>query len=153
MSRRDQIRMTPEEIDAFLDEARTLQVASSNGDGSIHLVPMWFAVVDGKVAFWTYGKSQKIVNLRRDPRITVMVEGGDVYERLRGVTITGKATIVEDRDAVQRCGERVYEKYWGPITDDVVRDGVAQMGAKRVVVVVEPEKIVSWDHSKLGGAY
>lgn len=153
MSRRDQIRMTPEEIDAFLQEARTLQVASSNGDGSIHLVPMWFAVVDGNVAFWTYGKSQKIVNLRRDPRITVMVEGGDVYEQLCGVTITGKATIVEDRGSVQRCGERVYEKYWGPITDDVVRDGVAQMGAKRVAVVVAPEKVVSWDHSKLGGTY
>src|SRR5690348_10894456 len=69
--RRDQIRMTPEEIDAYLDEQKTLQVASIDRDGTPHLVAMWFARWDGKLAFWTYGKSQKVLNVQRDPRITV----------------------------------------------------------------------------------
>ncbi|MGH9012847.1 MAG: pyridoxamine 5'-phosphate oxidase family protein [Acidimicrobiia bacterium] len=153
MSRRDQIRMTDEEAQAFLEAGRDLQVASINPDGTPHLVTMWYAVLDGEPAFWTYAKSQKIVNLRRDPRLTVLVATGERYEELRGVSIAGRAELVDDRDAVQRYGETVYQRYWGPIDDDAVREGVRAMGAKRVVVVVKPEKIVSWDHSKLGGVY
>ncbi|MCZ7528006.1 MAG: TIGR03618 family F420-dependent PPOX class oxidoreductase [Acidimicrobiia bacterium] len=153
MSRRDQIRMTDDEVHAFLEEGRTLQVASINADGTPHLIAMWYVVLDGEIAFWTYGKSQKVVNLRRDPRITVMVEAGDRYEELRGVTVAGRAEIVDDRDAVLALGERVYERYWGPVTDDAVREGVRTMSAKRVVVVVKPERVVSWDHRKLGGTY
>ena len=145
--------MTDEEIQAFLEAGRDLQVASLNADGTIHLVTMWYAVRDGEVAFWTYAKSQKIVNLRRDPRITVLVATGDKYEELKGVSISGHAELVEDRDEVVRYGEAVYERYWGPLDNDAVREGVRTMGAKRVVVVVKPEKIVSWDHSKLGGNY
>lgn len=153
MSRRDQIRMTPEEIAAFLDEVRTLQVASINADGTPHLVAMWFARHGDDLAFWTYGKSQKVVNLRRDPRLTVMAERGEKYEELQGVSITGTARLIDDLDEVLRFGEAVYERYWGPITDDAVREGVRMMGAKRVLVVVQPEKVVSWDHAKLGGGY
>jgi PPOX class probable F420-dependent enzyme len=145
--------MTDEEAQAFLEAGRDLQVASINPDGTPHLVTMWYAVLDGEPAFWTYAKSQKIVNLRRDPRLTVLVATGERYEELRGVSIAGRAELVDDRDAVQRYGETVYQRYWGPIDDDAVREGVRAMGAKRVVVVVKPEKIVSWDHSKLGGAY
>jgi PPOX class probable F420-dependent enzyme len=153
MSRRDQIKMTDEEVDAFLEAGRDLQVASINPDGTPHLVTMWYALVDGAVAFWTYGKSQKIVNLRRDPRLTVLVATGDKYEELKGVSIGGRAELVDARDEVIRYGEAVYERYWGPIDNDAVREGVRAMGAKRVVVVVKPEKVVTWDHSKLGGAY
>jgi PPOX class probable F420-dependent enzyme len=153
MSRRDQIRMTDEETAAFLEAGRDLQVASINADGTPHLVTMWYALLDGEPTFWTYAKSQKIVNLRRDPRLTVLVSTGERYEELRGVSIAGRAELVVDRDQVQRYGETVYERYWGPIDDDAVREGVRAMGAKRVVVVVKPEKIVSWDHSKLGGVY
>lgn len=145
--------MTDEEIEAFLEAGRDLQVASINADGTPHLVTMWYAVHDGEVAFWTYAKSQKIVNLRRDPRITVLVATGDKYEELKGVSISGRAELVEDRDEVVRYGEAVYERYWGPLDNDAVREGVRTMGAKRVVVVVKSEKIVSWDHSKLGGNY
>jgi PPOX class probable F420-dependent enzyme len=145
--------MNDEEIEAFLEAGRDLQVASINADGTPHLVTMWYAVRDGEVAFWTYGKSQKIVNLRRDPRLTVLVATGEKYEELKGVSIAGRAELVEDRDQVVSYGEAVYERYWGPLDNDAVREGVRAMGAKRVVVAVKPEKIVSWDHSKLGGTY
>jgi PPOX class probable F420-dependent enzyme len=145
--------MTDAEIEAFLEAGRDLQVASINADGTPHLVTMWYAVRDGKVEFWTYAKSQKIVNLRRDPRITVLVATGDKYEELKGVSISGRAELVEDRDEVVRYGEVVYERYWGPLDNEAVREGVRTMGSKRVVVVVKPEKIVTWDHSKLGGTY
>jgi len=153
VSRRDQISMTDEEVQAFLEAGRDLQVASINADGTPHLVTMWYAVHDGNVAFWTYAKSQKIVNLRRDPRLTVLVATGETYEELKGASITGRAELVEERDEVVRYGEAVYERYWGPLDNDAVREGVRTMGAKRVVVVVKPEKVVSWDHSKLAGAY
>src|SRR6476659_4049083 len=152
-SRRDQIMMASDEIAAFLDEQRTLQVASINSDGTPHLVAMWYARHGGEITFWTYAKSQKVVNLRRDPRLTVMVESGAKYEELKGVTIYGTARIIEDLDEVFAFGDNVYERYWGPIDNDMVREGVRAMGRKRVVIVVEPEKTVSWDHSKLGGTY
>jgi PPOX class probable F420-dependent enzyme len=151
--RRDQITMTPDEIEAFLEAERTLQVASINGDGTPHLVAMWYARHAGELAFWTYAKSQKVVNLRRDPRLTVMVESGTKYEELKGVTIYGTARIVEDLDEVFAFGDVVYERYWGPIDSDLIREGVRAMGRKRVLILVEPTKVVSWDHSKLGGAY
>ena len=152
MSQRDRIRMSDDEIESFLSSERKLQVASVNADGTPHLVTMWYAMQDGEIAFWTYGKSQKIMNLRRDPRLTVLVATGEVYEQLKGVSIQGQAEIVDDPDDVLRYGEAVYERYWGPL-NDTVREGVQAMGAKRVVIVVKPEKILSWDHSKLGGAY
>ena len=153
MSRRDQILMTPDEMRAFLDAGRDLQVASINADGTPHLVTMWYLRDGEDLLFWTYGKSQKVVNVRRDPRVTVLVATGDVYEQLRGVSINGTATVIDDLDAVLDFGLKVYEKYWGAIDDDLVRDGVKAMGAKRVVVRVSPTKTTSWDHSKLAGVY
>ncbi len=152
VGRRDAIKMSDDEIGAFLEAGRDLQVASINADGTPHLVTMWYAMQDGEIAFWTYGKSQKIINLRRDPRLTVLVATGEVYEQLKGVSIQGQAEIVDDPDDVLRYGEAVYERYWGPL-NDTVREGVRAMGAKRVVIVVKPDKILSWDHSKLGGSY
>jgi PPOX class probable F420-dependent enzyme len=152
VSRRDAIKMSDDEIKAFLDAGRDLQVASINADGTPHLVTMWYGMLDGEVAFWTYAKSQKVMNLRRDPRLSVLVATGEVYEQLKGVSIVGRGEIVDDPDKVLRYGELVYERYWGPL-DDTVREGVRAMGSKRVVILVKPEKILSWDHSKLGGTY
>jgi PPOX class probable F420-dependent enzyme len=151
-SRRDAIKMTDDEIRAFLEAGRDLQVASINADGTPHLVTMWYRMLDGEIVFWTYAKSQKVMNLRRDPRLTVLVATGDRYEQLKGVSIVGRADIVDDPDELVRYGEAVYERYWGPL-DDSVREGVRAMGSKRVVIRVKPEKIVSWDHSKLGSQY
>lgn len=153
MSRRDQIRMADAEVQAYLESGRDLQVASIGADGAPHLVTMWYVVRDGALSFWTYAKSQKVVNLRRDPRISVLVSSGATYEELRGVSIQGTAEIVDDPEAVLECGLAIYERYWGPVTSDLERDGVRAMGAKRVVIVVRPETVVSWDHGKLAGAY
>ena len=138
---------------AFLDAGRDLQVASLNADGTPHLVTMWYLRDGEDLCFWTYSKSQKVVNVRRDPRITVLVATGEAYEELRGVSINGTATVEEDLDAVLAFGEKVYEKHWGPIDNDMVREGVRVMGAKRVVIRVSPVKTTSWDHSKLSGVY
>jgi PPOX class probable F420-dependent enzyme len=150
--RRDAIKMSDDEMRVFLEGGRDLQVASINQDGTPHLVTMWYGMLDGEIAFWTYAKSQKVVNLRRDPRLSVLVATGEVYEQLKGVSIVGRAEIVDDPDAVLRYGEVVYERYWGPL-NDTVREGVRAMGSKRVVIRVKPEKVLSWDHSKLGGQY
>ena len=145
--------MTPDEMRTFLDEGRDLQVASINADGTPHLVTMWYLRDGEDLLFWTYAKSQKVVNVRRDPRATVLVATGEKYEELKGVSITGSVTVVDDLDAVLAFGEQVYEKYWGPIDNDLVREGVRTMGAKRVVIRVTPVKTTSWDHSKLAGVY
>jgi PPOX class probable F420-dependent enzyme len=145
--------MTPDELTAFLDEGRDLQVASINADGTPHLVTMWYLRDGDDLLFWTYAKSQKVVNVRRDPRATVLVATGEKYEELKGVSITGSTTVVDDLDEVLAFGEKVYEKYWGPIDNDLVREGVRTMGAKRVVIRVSPVKTTSWDHSKLAGVY
>ena len=152
MSRRDQIRMTDDEVRAFLDGRHTLNVATYNHDGTIHLVAMWYAVQDDDVVFWTYGKSQKIKNLERDPRITGLVEAGEEYAELRGVELVGRGTVVTDRSEIMRIGEAVYERYFGPVTDEV-RPFVEQTGAKRLGVRIAVDRVVSWDHRKLDGAY
>src|SRR5579864_214987 len=104
MNRRDQIRMSDAEIRAFLEEQRTLQVATIGKDGWPHLVAMWYVLIDDQLVFWTYAKSQKAVNLRRDARLTCLVESGVRYDELRGVQIKGRATLDDDRANVQRIG-------------------------------------------------
>ena len=152
MSRRDQIRMTPEEIREFLAGRHSMSVATHNHDGTLHLVAMWYGFLGEAPALWTYGKSQKVLNLTRDPRITCLIEAGDVYEELKGVELVGRGIVIEDRDVVQSVGRDVYARYWGPV-DDAADARVAKMGAKRAVVRIDVERIVSWDHSKLAGAY
>jgi PPOX class probable F420-dependent enzyme len=153
MNRRDQIRMSDEEIRAFLEEQRILQVASIDHDGWPHLVAMWYVVMHDQLVFWTYAKSQKAVNLRRDPRLTCLVETGVRYEELRGVQVKGRAIINDDRESVQRIGVTIYERYTGGPLNEATRQVVLAQAAKRVVVFVEPVEIVSWDHRKLGGGY
>jgi PPOX class probable F420-dependent enzyme len=153
-SKRDQIRMTDDEVRAFLEAGRDLQVASINRDGTPHLVTMWYVVDDdGEIAFWTFGKSQKVQNLRRDPRITVLVATGDTYDELKGVSISGRAEVIDEYDDVVAYGLRVHGARGGAAGDDAVPESVAAQARKRVVIVVKPEKVVTWDHTKLGGGY
>jgi PPOX class probable F420-dependent enzyme len=152
MSRRDQIKMSDAEVDEYLSGRHTMNVASFNHDGTIHLVAMWYAVHDGDPVFWTFGKSQKIRNLERDPRITLLVETGEEYAQLMGVEMVGQAEVITDRDAINAIGEAVYVRYFGEINDEV-RPFVHATGAKRLGVRITVDRTVSWDHRKLDGAY
>jgi PPOX class probable F420-dependent enzyme len=152
MKRRDQIRMSDAEVDAFLDGRHTMNVATINHDGTIHLVAMWYGFFDGRPAFWTYGRSQKIRNLERNPQITCLVETGETYDQLKGVELVGKAQVLTAHDDLMAIGRNVFERYTGPWSDEM-QPILEQTGAKRVGVVIDVDRIVSWDHSKLGGAY
>jgi PPOX class probable F420-dependent enzyme len=152
LSRRDLIRMTADEVDAYLAGRRVMNVATIGPDGQPHLVAMWYGFVDGLPAFWTYGRSQKVKNIERDPRITCLVESGDTYDELRGVELVGRAEVRADHDTVMALGRDVYERYTGPWSDDIA-PLIERMGAKRVAVVIHVERVVSWDHTKLGGTY
>jgi PPOX class probable F420-dependent enzyme len=135
MNRRDQIRMNDEEIRAFLEEQRILQVATIDHDGWPHLVAMWYVLINDEVVFWTYARSQKAINLQRDPRLTCLVEAGERYEELRGVQIKGRAVINNDRATVQQIGETIWERYTGPLNENT-RQMVTAQAAKRVVIFV-----------------
>ena len=144
--------MTDEEVHDFLHERHTMNVASIGKDGQPHLVAMWYGFYDGAPAFWTYGKSQKVVNLRRDPRLTCLVEEGSAYKELVGVELIGTGTILEDREDVLSVGRSVYERYTRPYTEDAAA-ALEATGAKRVAVRIDVKEVVSWDHRKLGGTY
>jgi PPOX class probable F420-dependent enzyme len=141
--------MSEAEIADFLAPPRNLQVATVNRDGTLHLVTMYYAVIDDRIAFWTYRKSQKVLNLQRDPRITVLVEDGTSYGELRGVSIAGRAILSDDREAVMDIGKRIFVRYFGDLNEATMA-GVEASGAKRIAITVEPERVVSWDHRKLG---
>ncbi|MGH9210292.1 MAG: pyridoxamine 5'-phosphate oxidase family protein [Acidimicrobiales bacterium] len=151
MKRRDLIRMTDDEVREFLAGRHTMNVATANHDGSIHLVAMWYGFVGDRPAFWTYGRSQKILNLERNPQITCLVEAGDVYEELQGVELVGRASLVTG-DERMAIGRSVFERYIGAWSDEM-QPYLDQTGAKRVGVVVDVDRVVSWDHRKLGGSY
>ena len=147
---RTKIVMTDDEIAEFIVRSRTATMATVLPNGRPHLVAMWYAVVDGEIWFETKAKSQKAVNLRRDPTITVMIEDGRTYPTLRGVSIDGTAEIVDsDADLLHRVGVSVWERYTGPYTDEM-KPFVDQMMHNRIAVRVVPSRLRSWDHRKLG---
>jgi PPOX class probable F420-dependent enzyme len=151
--KRDQIKMSDDELWKFIEERKSLQVATIGADGAPHLTTLWFAIVDGKIAFETFTKSQKIVNLRRDPRIAVLVEDGTKYNELRGVAINGRAQLFSDPAVVHPYALAVMKRNQPEIPPEHLDAAAKQMASKRTAVVVDPERIVSWDHRKLGGAY
>ena len=148
-NQRGQVRMTDEEVAAFVEASRTATMATIGPSGLPHLVAMWFAVLDGTIWFETKAKSQKVQNLRRDPRITVLLEDGLTYDTLRGVSLEGRATIIDDPELIWPVGVNVWERYNGPYTDEA-KPIVEMMLHKRVVVRVDVERTRSWDHRKLG---
>jgi PPOX class probable F420-dependent enzyme len=149
VNQRQQIVMSAEDITQFLREQRVATLATIGSSGQPHLVAMWYAVIDGVVWFETKAKSQKAVNVRRDSRVTLMVESGHTYDALRGVALEGHATIVDDPDALWVLGVDVWERYNGPYSEDV-RPMVEFMLTKRVAVRIDVERTRSWDHRKLG---
>jgi len=148
-NQRSQITMSDQEVAAFVEQSRTATMATIGPNGMPHLVAMWFAVLDGQIWFETKTRSQKAVNLRRDARITCLVEDGLTYDTLRGVSIEGRGVIVEDPDALFRVGVNVWERYTGPYTEEA-KPLVEFMIQKRIAVRVEVDRVRSWDHRKLG---
>jgi PPOX class probable F420-dependent enzyme len=141
--------MTDDEVATFVEHSRTTTLATNGPNGQPHLVAMWYAVLAGEIWFETKVKSQKVRNLRRDDRVTCMIEDGRTYDALRGVAVEGRAVVSEDPDDVLRVGVNVWERYYGPYTPDQ-KPLVEAMMNKRVVVRVVPERVRSWDHRKLG---
>jgi PPOX class probable F420-dependent enzyme len=148
-NQRAQITMADDEIAAFIEQSRTATMATIGPTGTPHLVAMWFAVVDGQIWFETKAKSQKAQNLRRDDRLTFLVEDGLTYDTLRGVSMEGRAVIVDDPEALWRVGVSVWERYTGPYTDEA-RPLVEYMINKRIAMRLDVERVRSWDHRKLG---
>ncbi|MGH3955098.1 MAG: pyridoxamine 5'-phosphate oxidase family protein [Mycobacterium sp.] len=148
-NQRSQIVMSDEEITEFIKNSRTTTMATIGADGQPHLVAMWYAVIDGELWFETKAKSQKVVNLKRDPRITCLIEDGLTYDTLRGVSIEGQAEIVEDADKLFEVGISVFERYTAPYTEEM-KPIVEAMLNKRIAVRVRTARIRSWDHRKLG---
>jgi PPOX class probable F420-dependent enzyme len=149
-SGRDTVKMTEEELEEFLDTNMKVQVATVGPDGAPHLTTLFYVMVDGRMFFWTYGRSQKIRNLRRDARITCLVEDGEDYFELRGATITGKAELLEDYEQLKDLGGRVARRMAGGADLGEFGDQiVAKQAEKRVGVFVDPVKIATWDHRKM----
>ena len=152
--------MTATAIQDFLSAGRkVLQVATLGKDGAPHLAPMWFVMDEGKIVFRSFTKSQKIVNLARNPKLTVLVEDGDGYDELRGVMIKGTARFINERAYVLGVYGKLAAKYEmvGGIKQDLTPEDLetafGRFAEKNTAVVVEPERIITWDHTKLGGAY
>lgn len=153
MSRRDQIRLTPSEQAAFLDEQRVVVCATNGLSGWPHVMPLWYVFRSGEIWAWTYGKSQKVRNLERDPRATLQVEDGERYEELRGVMIEARTTLHRDLETVGALGEALMARYSGDPATPEIRAAVRAQAPKRVAMQFVPERTTSWDHGKLGGTY
>jgi len=157
VSRRDQIRMTEEELRDFVANSKTLIINSIGPDGVPHPMPMWFGVEDdGAVVMTTFRKSQKIANLKRDPRVSLLVEDGTEYAELRGAVLYGDAELIDDTERVIDILAAVTTRDQ-PAPDEEgmkgMRKVLATTASKRTGIRIRPGRIVSWDHRKLDGAY
>jgi len=153
MSRRDQIRMTDGELREFLAGSHTVILCSNGPNGHPHPMPMWFVLDTDPLAIrmTTYSRSQKVRNLERDPRVALLAEAGEAYEELRGAVLYGRAEVIRD---VERVIDTLIDVGGrGERTNSQVRDMMRSTASKRVLIRLVPERIVSWNHAKLGGVY
>jgi PPOX class probable F420-dependent enzyme len=155
VSKRNAIALTPAEQKAYVASARTLTLCTSGPQGYPHAVAMWFVVDDdGSVWMTTYGKAQKAVNVRRNPKVALHIESGNTYDTLRGMLIRGDAEVVTDPEAVFQVLRRVHQKMAGAFPDAAGAEDVMRWQAqKRVAIKITPQRVSSWDHAKLAGGY
>lgn len=149
MSTRERIQMTEAEQLAFLDEEKTVIATSFGPRGWPHSMPMWFVVRDGEVWMWTYRTSQKVKNVERDPRTTLLVEAGETYDQLRGVMIEAEAEVVDGFDPVLDLGRELFGRYTPGVEGPEVEAALEAQARKRVGIRFHPRRVVSWDHRKL----
>lgn len=155
MSRRDEIEMTPAEQLELLGSERVVIISSLGPRGWPHSMPMWFTVRDGEVWVWTFAKSQKVKNLERDNRCTLLIEAGHEYQELRGIQIEAEAELIRDSEQVLDFAQELTLRYADGI-DEIGDDAAAALQAqapKRVAIHFKPIRTASWDHRKLGGTY
>jgi PPOX class probable F420-dependent enzyme len=148
VNQRAEVRMTAEEVDRFLHEGGTMTLASMSPDGSIQLVAMFYGFLEGSVAFLTKAKSQKVKNLRRDPRMSVLLEAGEDYQELRGVSLSGHGEVVEDPERIMALGLDLHQRRFGSFQESD-RARVERAVYNRVALKLIVEKTVSWDHRKI----
>jgi PPOX class probable F420-dependent enzyme len=154
-SRRDQIKLTEDEQRELIERERVAVVSSIGPRGWPHSMPLWYVPRDGEIWIWTFAKSQKVKNLERDPRATLLIETGVEYGELRGVQIEAEAEVIRDLDLIVAFGKDLTVRYSDGI-ESVEGDAVAALEAqapKRVAIHFHPQRVASWDHRKLGGTY
>jgi PPOX class probable F420-dependent enzyme len=150
-SRRDQIKMSDEEVSAFLAERMVMQCATIGPSGRPHMVALWYAPDGLELRSWTYAKSQKARNLERDPRATVGVEDGVQYHELRGVMMECDVEVERETERVAEYGLALVDRYAGGASE--AKEAFREQARKRVGLRFTPTRVVSWDHRKLGGGY
>jgi PPOX class probable F420-dependent enzyme len=151
MSQRDAIRMSDEELESFLAGQLVVSCATIGRDGWPHVMPLWYVIRDGEIWAWTYAASQKVRNLERDPRATLLVEAGERYDELRGAMLKARAVIERDTELVTALGLAIYERYYDEVPHEVLQ-GVARQAPKRVGIRFVELSRASWDHRKLAAA-
>jgi nitroimidazol reductase NimA-like FMN-containing flavoprotein (pyridoxamine 5'-phosphate oxidase superfamily) len=157
MGRRAQIQMSDDEVLSFLEEERTVICATNGPRGLPHLMPLWYVVRptgDGgapQLWAWTFSKSQKAVNIGRDPRATLQVEAGESYDQLRGLMFECDVVVHDDVEDVRALGLELYARY--ATVDDDVRAMVDAQAPKRIAMQFVERRRATWDHRKLGGVY
>jgi PPOX class probable F420-dependent enzyme len=154
-SRRDQIKLTAQELDELIETERIVVVSSLGPRGWPHAMPLWYVPRQGEVWIWTYAKSQKVKNLERDPRATLLIETGEEYGELRGVQIEAEAEIIRDLDQIVDYAKEMTVRYSDGISavEGDAEAGLRAQAPKRVAIHFQPVRVSSWDHRKLGGTY
>jgi PPOX class probable F420-dependent enzyme len=148
---RDKIRLGDDEMREFIERSKTVIMATNNHDGYPHLVPMWYSMLDGLVHMHTYKTSQKVRNIERDPRGSILVEDGEDYDKLRGVFIRGRFEIIDDQELCYRIAVASARKYQG-LDEETAGAALRYYVSKRVAMVFHPEKTSSWDHAKIAAS-
>ena len=155
MSRRAEIQLTDDERRELLESERIVTVASLSRDGWPHLMPLWYVPREGEIWIYTYAKSQKVRNLERDPRATLMVETGHEYNELRGVMIEAEAYINREHDVVLEVAKELTLRYAEGLesVEGDAAESLAAQARKRVAIRFVARRTATWDHRKLGGTY
>jgi general stress protein 26 len=154
-SRRDQIKLTDEEQRELIESERIVIVSSLGPRGWPHVMPLWYVPRDGDIWIWTYAKSQKVKNLERDARATLLIETGVEYGDLRGVQVEAEAEIVRDLEQIVGYAKEMTIRYSEGIesVEGDAAEGLRAQAPKRVAIHFHPLRVASWDHRKLGGVY
>jgi PPOX class probable F420-dependent enzyme len=154
VSRRAEIQLTPEEQRELIHSERIVVVSTLGRRGWPHSMPLWYVPREGEIWIYTYAKSQKVRNLERDPRATLMIETGHEYGELRGVEIEAEAEIHRNLEPVFELVKELTSRYAGGAeVDEQTAEGLKSQARKRVAIRFAPQRVATWDHRKLGGTY